>query len=255
MSRSRLLRSQSTDDLFNRTLNSYSSLACDNIYRATSFEHSSPPPYEQGFESRYDKLFSQYSATNETDTSSYQRHPMKERRVTWAPIPESTPPRARHPNALERTMRSHNHAYRNSDFNQSCPIHGYDGQKFITSESPNRYDWYTRSYDSRPNTSSLYEIRPSTRDIPSRYDSTRYGATEPRMSRDYLRSANVPCMIPHRYLSLSNIRSPFLDMGYAPSIAPRYHYPVNSALIPQSTLQRPKWRRSIIGLNRWSMYH
>ncbi|EHS63491.1 uncharacterized protein PGTG_21617 [Puccinia graminis f. sp. tritici CRL 75-36-700-3] len=255
MSRSRLLRSQSTDDLLSRNLNSYSSGACDSFYRPSSFDYQDPLDYDQGFQSRYDRRCSQSSRANERDASSYHRHPVKERHVTWAPILESATPRGIVPSTLEKRLGSNGtNAYRNS--NQSCPIHGYEGQKFTVNRSPNRCNLAASSYNSWPNTTSLYEIRPSSRDISPRCNSI-YGSTDPRISRDYSRYENAAYTLPHshRYSSLSSLRSPFLNMGYYPSIGSNYHGLVNSALIPQSNLQRSKWRRSVIGLNRLSLYH
>ncbi|POW06122.1 hypothetical protein PSTT_09221 [Puccinia striiformis] len=104
MSRSRLWRSHSTDDFLNRTLNSYPSVAGDNSYLPSSFDYSDSLDYDQGFQSRDDRRSSQYSGYDERPTSRCQSHPMKERRVTWAPFPESSSNRDRLLSTLERRM-------------------------------------------------------------------------------------------------------------------------------------------------------
>ncbi|PLW12895.1 hypothetical protein PCANC_22512 [Puccinia coronata f. sp. avenae] len=247
MSRSRLLRSHSSDDILNRALNYSSSLAYDNAY-PSSFDYSYPLEYDLGYQSRHDRGFSSPARYNEMDTNHYQRHPVKERRVRWA-LPEPSTTRNRLASTTERSSSTHgSDNYRNS--NPACPIHGYKRY-----ESPDRYNLDTSSYNSRHNTSRLYEIRPSSRDFSSRYTSSQYGAPEPKSSRDYLQSSSGPRTITHRYPSLSSLKSPFSNTGYYPSIETDYRgRVVNSLLASQSNLQRPKWRRSIIGLNQWGMY-
>ncbi|PLW53185.1 hypothetical protein PCANC_09778 [Puccinia coronata f. sp. avenae] len=229
MSRSRLLRSHSSDDILNRALNYSSSLAYDNAY-PSSFDYSYPLEYDLGYQSRHDRGFSSPARYNEME--GYESLPASPR--------EGTPQRS------SSTHGSDN--YRNS--NPACPIHGYKRY-----ESPDRYNLDTSSYNSRHNTSRLYEIRPSSRDFSSRYTSSQYGAPEPKSSRDYLQSSSGPRTITHRYPSLSSLKSPFSNTGYYPSIETDYRgRVVNSLLASQSNLQRPKWRRSIIGLNQWGMY-
>ncbi|KAH9453619.1 hypothetical protein Pst134EA_024487 [Puccinia striiformis f. sp. tritici] len=252
MSRSRLWRSHSTDDFLNRTLNSYPSVAGDNSYLPSSFDYSDSLDYDQGFQSRDDRRSSQYSGYDERPTSRCQSHPMKERRVTWAPFPESSPNRDRLLSTLERRVRDS--AYGNG--NESYPIHGYEDRRNSTHRSTSRYNSDNSSYNSWPTKSSLYDIRPSTRDPSSSYNSSLYGTTEPRSARDYLRSAVGPRMTTHRYPSFSSLKNPFSNIGYIyPTTESGYRGSVNSLLTAYPNSRRPKMRRSVIGLNRWSMHY
>jgi len=249
MSRSRILRSHSSDGLLNPTLNYSSSLAYDNYYYPSSFDYSDPLDYNQdGHEWRNHRDLLQSSRLNDMVTNHYPRQTVKERRVTWD-LPEVDTIHDTLSRTMERSYRTHGaNSYQNS--NQSCPIHGHR-----THESMARYDFDNSSYNSRTKTSSLYGIRPSTRDLSPRYHSSLYGAQEPKLSRsDYISPSYGARMMPHRYPSLSSLKSPFINMGYYPSGGTDYHGTANLLLTSQLNLRRPQMRRSIIGLNRWNMF-
>lgn len=249
MSRSRILRSHSSDDILYPNLNYSSSLAYDNYLHPSSFDYSDPLDYGQGgYESRNHRDLLQSCRSNDVVTNHYQRQPVKERRVRWD-LPEVDTTHDRLSRTIERSYRIHGaNSYQNS--NQSCLIHDRRNH-----ESMARYDFDNSSYNSRTKTSSLYGIRPSTRDLSSKYHSSLYDAQEPKFPRsDYISPSYGGRMMPHRYPSLSSLKSPFTHMGYYSSGGTDYGA-ANSLLTSQLNLRTPKMRRSIIGLNRWSLFN
>ncbi|KNZ61607.1 hypothetical protein VP01_137g4 [Puccinia sorghi] len=253
MSRSRILRSHSSDDILYPNLNYSSSLAYDNYLHPSSFDYSDPLDYGQGgYESRNHRDLLQSCRSNDVVTNHYQRQPVKERRVRWD-LPEVDTTHDRLSRTIERSYRIHGaNSYQNS--NQSCLIpqqmtvgimKAWQDMTLIIVHT-------TRG----PRLQACMESVPRLGIFPRstiRVCMTHRSPNFPDQTISHLHMVDG-VMMPHRYPSLSSLKSPFTHMGYYSSGGTDYGA-ANSLLTSQLNLRTPKMRRSIIGLNRWSLFN